>query len=673
VNSTSSPRRPATRAASSHRPEIDGLRAIAVGAVVVHHLHESTLPGGYLGVDVFFGISGFVVMSSVLRARAANASAFLSNFYVRRVKRIAPALIFCALFTTLFGFMLVPNIGKSIKTGIFSLVGAGNLYLYATEAEYGGLTGNYNLFTQTWSLGVEEQFYLVLPALYVVTVMLRGARSGRHQLLFVTLGLASIASLAAYTLTLASDPSAAFYLPWFRCWELFLGCMLAVLAWKRAKANPTPSEGGPLRPLLASSALASVLATFVWPEELGLLGAPTVTALLGTLAFIATTSERQPFHRLLVTPPFQLIGKVSYSFYLWHWPAVVLTRWTVGLTPVTMILAGLGALFMSVVSYYVVERPLRYSEWSSSRSRSLLYGGAATAATIFAVASAGLFDNQISRLLYLGDQRFVVGSEANDPRLLYSGCRGRGAIAPEKNCKVDLNSDGSGREALPDGAESHLARIFFVGDSHAAQLIYPLARLAGVEGRAIAHLRFGPAESSLAIFERQLSELVGPDDLVVVALASDRLYTHETVGYSYRPDARAIPELVDRLREMVAIASEVAGAKGAPLVLAEPAPKICTLEDYARAGLVAGSCSNDRESALAYGAPMREVFQQAAARSPNVESLDFYSNLCRTPRCGVIDAEGHLVFADDSPHITRWVQEQIIARGVAPVARLALD
>ena len=148
---------------SRYRPEIDGLRAFAVIAVIINHFNKHILPGGYLGVDIFFVISGYVITSSLFGRTSNDFKDFISGFYERRIKRLVPALSVFVLTTSIAICLFNPWSGLSLQTGIMSLFGLSNLYLFANSTDYFALSADLNVFTHTWSLGVEEQFYILFP------------------------------------------------------------------------------------------------------------------------------------------------------------------------------------------------------------------------------------------------------------------------------------------------------------------------------------------------------------------------------------------------------------------------------------------------------------------------------------------------------------------------------
>ena len=181
---------------AGYRPEIDGLRALAVLAVIANHFERTLLPSGYLGVDIFFVISGYVITASLARDREETLGAFLIAFYARRVKRLLPALCACVLLTGLAISLVSPSPAASLRTGLAALFGVSNLYLLREDLDYFGQAASLNAFTHTWSLGVEEQFYLGFPVALWLTGFGRSAGGSRAFILGA--GLVSLASLGLF-------------------------------------------------------------------------------------------------------------------------------------------------------------------------------------------------------------------------------------------------------------------------------------------------------------------------------------------------------------------------------------------------------------------------------------------------------------------------------------------
>ena len=193
---------------SQYRPEIDGLRAFAVVAVIINHFNKALLPNGYLGVDIFFVISGFVITSSLYKRQSKNFNDFISGFYARRIRRLVPALSVFVLITSIAICLFQANPYLSLWTGLTSLFGLSNLYLLEKATDYFARSTELNVFTHTWSLGVEEQFYIVFPLLIWLSGFGRQTKHGTRNL-FLIVGTLTIASLIGFLYLYPSNQPAA--------------------------------------------------------------------------------------------------------------------------------------------------------------------------------------------------------------------------------------------------------------------------------------------------------------------------------------------------------------------------------------------------------------------------------------------------------------------------------
>lgn len=383
-----------------HRRDIDGLRAVAVAAVCVFHCDSTWLPGGFIGVDIFFVISGYVVAGSLLRGSRTPQSArqFLAAFYARRMKRLTPAIVVVTLVTALvvasFFRPCEADLEDYLLTAILGLVGAANCYFAAdggageagTDYFVGGrsivLYGaetramrglDYNPFMHYWSLGVEEQFYLVFPLLLLMAYPERllgltpAYRWNRCSRLLLFCILLSMALSAALTL---SQIQLAFYLMPPRFWELASGAVLFELTafsprWQCGISQPLVSAGVQLVSiglLAVGFALTEDTQTFPFPWAM--------VAVLGTLGLIATgaTASQPWLHRCLGR--MDGVGKLSYPIYLWHWPLLVFLKWDlpVSFAPVGHRVAAIAASFVLSVATRPLE--LWVQRWRPKNSRS---------------------------------------------------------------------------------------------------------------------------------------------------------------------------------------------------------------------------------------------------------------------------------------------------------------
>ncbi|APG04416.1 hypothetical protein BJI69_11240 [Luteibacter rhizovicinus DSM 16549] len=347
----------------AYLPYVDGLRAIAVLAVVLYHLNPAWLPGGFAGVDIFFVISGFVVAASVGDRERTSFPSFMSYFLSRRMLRIAPALIVCLLVTGLVAAVFIPDAWLSEsnqRTGRYAFFGFGNLMLARFGNDYFSPISEYNPYTHTWSLGVEEQFYLLFPVLFWLWSF--GGR-WRHVVagLFVAGGLWSFGHAMQIG---SSDHASAFYLLASRFWELAVGVLLYLGMAMAGRRFDTIDPVTPRWLFPAGALVFSVLLVSLVTSQPARFPAPgAVLPVLATAALLGMLHGRPmsfPFVRALTWHPMLRIGRLSYSLYLWHWPVFVLFRWTVGTGSFATRIAALAiAVILAVLSWRYVETPVR--------------------------------------------------------------------------------------------------------------------------------------------------------------------------------------------------------------------------------------------------------------------------------------------------------------------------
>ncbi|MCC7042320.1 MAG: acyltransferase [Acidobacteria bacterium] len=333
-----------------YRPDIDGLRALAVLAVVLYHYGLGDVSGGFVGVDVFFVISGFLI-TGVLRRDIEVRGLSLVDFYHRRIRRIIPALLFMLVVALMAGYVLLmpgdyADLGES---GLSAAAGAGNLHFFWNTGYFDRASDLLPLL-HTWSLGVEEQFYLVWP--FALALLLKVGQ-GRSRFPVAAIAALAAASFAFGIHAMAADPKAAFYLPQFRAWELMIGAALAFLPPVRMAF--LAHGGGILGLAVITWSVLALTSESAFP---GWNALPPVAG----AALLIWSGPDHVVGRGLAMAPLRHVGLVSYSLYLWHWPLLVFFRhYASGEAPTTResVVLALMAGVISWLSWRFVERPFR--------------------------------------------------------------------------------------------------------------------------------------------------------------------------------------------------------------------------------------------------------------------------------------------------------------------------
>ncbi|MFI5261799.1 MAG: acyltransferase family protein [Candidatus Limnocylindrales bacterium] len=377
----------ATSSDDGFRPDIEGLRGVAVGVVVLYHAALLGVVGGFIGVDVFFVISGFLITGLLLREAERRGGISFRHFYARRIRRLAPAGALVLILTLVATALLVDPLDRPdmLLDGAASALSIGNLRFAAAASDYFSAVSTPSPFLHFWSLAVEEQFYLVWPALLVAAVVL--AR-GRHVRVAIGLVLASVfvTSFAANVWITDASVNWAFYSLPTRAWELAAGGLVAVAG--------TGPRRLPSWALIAAgtAGLAAIIASAFLLD--GSVPYPGVAALVPTLGAVGVllAAGRGPT-RVLTLAPMRFLGRISYSLYLWHWPLLALPAIALGAALDPSQAAGLicCAVVAAYLSWRFVEMPFRRGfggrpTWQPGR---VLAGGLA-ALMVIALAAGGL-------------------------------------------------------------------------------------------------------------------------------------------------------------------------------------------------------------------------------------------------------------------------------------------
>ena len=448
--------------ASAFRPDLEGLRGVAVAAVVLFHSGLSAFSGGFLGVDAFFVLSGFLITSLITREIFETTQFSFARFYARRIRRLLPAVVVVVLVTFVGLGLLMSSVVSRQEAwgdGIASLLSVANIRFIAVSTDYFAPVVEPSPFLQMWSLSVEEQFYLVWPALLVVAFTL--LRRNR-QLVALAVGVISLISLLLF-LSGVLGLEATFYSLPTRAWELGLGAYIAI---RGTRSN-----------LSQTTALLLAAAAFIIPVFNADLvpGASVLTCV--AVALIIAGGQRQTWGgRLLTSSPMRFLGKISYSLYLWHWPAIVLLAPKIG-----MPLAIGAALLAATASERFVEAPFRTGQFSVAPARRILAVGAVVLLSGVGLAAALRPE--------LGGAIFIKpNGQGGEGIKIQPSIENLAADTPYKalgSCYSLRDESTPPPDGCVFGNPSGEFRIALVGDSYAAQWFPAFQRIAEDTGATL--------------------------------------------------------------------------------------------------------------------------------------------------------------------------------------------
>lgn len=598
-----------------NRREIDGLRTIAVVPVILFHAGFRVFSGGYVGVDVFFVISGFLITSNLIGNLEGNKFSIL-DFYERRARRILPALFLVLATSIPFALLLMPpdDLKKFFDSVVAVIFFASNI-LFWREENYFAPASDMRPLLHTWSLAVEEQYYLLFPVL--VSFLWR---FGRNKV-FLTVVLLALASFAASEWGWRNKPTANFYLAPARAWELMAGSICAFLS----HGKPRQSHDG-----LALLGLASILIPIFWYDDATPF--PSFYALapvIGSCLIIMFAATNTWTSRLLSTTPFVGIGLVSYSAYLWHQPLFAFARYASITAPPVSVMCGLVLLTFALayLSWKFVEQPFRLKGSGALPTRAKVFVASAIGGIAFvAVGATGHFANglptrfdrtlagDIGHLEFheLVDQRYL---DCQNPTIAASSLKWEGFL----RCKQT-------RPGVPD--------IVLLGDSHAEHLFVGLA-----EQKQLGNIAFYIQDASLRAnepaFKAIFSELLDNGHPQVVL-----------IGERYAGRYADAAEIEKNLRPVISKLQNV----GKTVILLGDLPRL-KVSPYYCANTIGGPngaalCSISAEEEQA----QRSFYESALiklSRETGATYLPLQSVLCRNKGCSVVRGK-NILYRDDN-------------------------
>jgi peptidoglycan/LPS O-acetylase OafA/YrhL len=632
---------------SSFRPDIEGLRGIAVLSVVVFHCGIVGVSGGFVGVDVFFVLSGYLITGLLVNEIRTTSHLNLLQFYARRARRLLPAAALVTIATLVAGVIIMaPNeLTLAARAARATAVYLSNLFFAFNAADYFARDVKWNPMLHTWTLAVEEQFYLLWPVL--IMLGLRHRRSER--LLVCLLSIVTVISLVASIRFTKTAPAYAFYGLPTRAWEFGIGGLAILIPRGSLKGSSAAFT------VLGWVGLLSVLASFHFiSERFGFPGWIAAIPVLGTTLTLIAGAElpHVGVGRVLDSKPLQFLGTMSYSWYLWHWPFLVFAAVLYpSISTAGRIVAALAALVVATVAHYLVENPLRFQpRLVRSPILSLCFGGALMALSL----TAAFISLRFAARLATAPAMQPITAAANDiADMERERCVALAQVREVKTCSFGV-------------AASPTTLVLF-GDSHAIQWFNPMRLMAERHGW---HL--------LTVFKSgcPATDVPGSDDCV--AWRADAIRRIQSVrptlvvvanssGYLARKEA-AVP--LDQWKRGTRRTLSALTANGIKVVAIRDTPlpgfdvPTCLARSVRHAWYPAASCQIARSSAI-----MPSVFEaeeSAAQGLPGVRFIDLTDQICNGDACPAI-RDGVIVYRDDN-HLTGAFAQSLLP---ALEARLA--
>lgn len=657
------------RAKSKLRPEIQALRAVAVAVVVVYHLWPGTLSGGFVGVDVFFVISGFLITAHLLREADRDGRISLPKFWAKRIRRLLPASLTVLAFSAVGVFLLVPQMywTQFYKEIAASAVYAQNWALAASSIDYLAAENVPSPVQHFWSLSAEEQFYLVWPILIGLVVLAAHRLSvrARRTLVFVALAAVAAASFYYSVRYTASNPGEAYFATTTRAWEFAAGGLLAVIG----TAIKAPNG---LRTLVSYAGWAGIAyAVITYSGQTPFPGSAALLPVLATVAVIWAGDPQSAIapNKLMGTRPIQFVGNISYSIYLWHWPLIVFaTIVFVNVEETTRIAIIVASIALAWLTTVLIENPARDWKGLVGRRPRWTFLAMVVAMLVIALPTAAASQLMVQQASAETARAAVAVASADE-------CFGASEFAlPEGSCdSVEHDTlTPSAAFAVDDEAEvyengcySDLVTadlntcvvgnaasdidVALIGDSHAASWYPALKTIAEDNDWSLSPFMKSSCpmsdatkqddeaevESSCATWNDSLADTLAaqtePLDLVVLA--------HSAAGDKYGSDKEAIAGFRDAWAPLVERGTQVVVIRDIPQMKEDTNRCIADTEGADQA------CDRPESEAQ-----LDDLMVEAAKDQPGVTVVDMNDFFCRDGSCTPV--VGGVVAYRDSHHIT---------------------
>lgn len=629
----------------TYKPYIDGLRALAVLAVIFFHLNPELFPGGYLGVDVFFVISGFVISQSLYKNYIQTGSIDILQFYVRRFKRLYPALVVMVGTTSalyvLFGFLWDTNI--FIKSSVTSIFAVSNLYYLKHVQDYFH-QDLINPLLHTWSLGVEEQFYVVYP-LFLFSLLLVAKRL-RIRSIYIGLTLLLV-SIGLYVLFVLGEGSVFgnFYFPTARFWELGAGCALFFFSLNYKISN--------FAGIYMVFGLAALMGVQFFQSAVDSIYVETLVTVFATVLIIFSgLQHRSMIVRFLENTKINYIGKRSYSLYLWHLPMIYFC--SLYLTPIWYYICALIlTIVFATLSYKYIEVPLRNASVIDTVLHRTKYY---LVALIFVLVVSGLVIGKPAVVKMVDVSLRVVATNIKKINYIESQFKLGSRIQPSffsesldvVNRCATVTTDAhfiqeSSRGVCNKGEKSD-SLIYIIGDSHAEHFV-PMLDVSKVDAdiyfSSLSHLLI--AEPSNGQFDKNqdITEVV--ERLKFLNLQYKKIYLVTSMFLS--PYQEHEGDMYDNLHTYTTLVSPYATIIFvAPTPVFDAGPELCVVK-----GL---KCSLNKTEDEKRRMTVFNIYQKLAKEDANVYVYDPYAEICSETKCLIYDKNTDFLQYMDDDHLS---------------------
>ena len=467
---------------SKYLPSIDSLRALAVLAVIIYHVDVNYLPGGFLGVDLFFVLSGYLISSLIIKEFRKTGTVNLYNFYIRRARRLLPAVYF--MITVGLVVMVLFNevlLHKSHLDAIFGYIYSSNWWYIFHKLDYFDSFGAQSPFKHLWSLAIEEQFYMIFPLLFLLVNRKKKSKDGTFKLnknfLYVVLGLILVSLIAHILLFDINNISRIYFGTDTRAFSLLVGVVGAILyPMERLHTKVTPQQNL-IYSVISLVSIATLITVMIYTSEYNTWlyrGGFLLVAILGLIVIISSGKQHTVMARLLSFKPVVFIGKISYSLYLWHFPILVLTTPVaeIGNTNIYFVILRVILTFVvAIVSYVFVETPIRKLGFKNyikvifkklkkyPRKSRRIYAGIVGVVLIFFVM--GIFGKSVPFI----STAFVKEMEVNKETQFVNNGNNKENKEEQNNDSNKENKDNNENKDEKNNTEKKYSSVVVIGDS----------------------------------------------------------------------------------------------------------------------------------------------------------------------------------------------------------------